>query len=190
MQRNRAAFGASAHFRTWNSSIPTPLFLLLMPELHQRALPRNWLDWMASSSARSRSQYRRVVAAKLECRNYFVTCRRTTRRRERNLTATCGSRRIWPISAWERIDTPLARSLLRGRSLPSDLSNAIIPHFVIGSGNFYESAVNLVNPGPVGSAFELRAFDDRGNNLGEIVQMRWLTPTNCWRCKTMFKWRS
>ena len=32
-----------------------------------------------------------------------------------------------PISAWQRIDTPLTRSLLRARSLPSQLSNAIIP---------------------------------------------------------------
>jgi hypothetical protein len=76
-----------------------------------------------------------------------------------------------PISAWQRIDTPLSRSLLRGRSLPSELSNAIIPHFAIGGENFYESVLNLVNPGPSSSAFELRAFDDRGNNLGELVQM-------------------
>jgi hypothetical protein len=41
----------------------------------------------------------------------------------------------------------------------------------MGGGNLYESVVNLVNPGPAGSAFELRAFDDRGNNLGEVVQM-------------------
>ncbi len=76
-----------------------------------------------------------------------------------------------PVSTWQRTDTPLSRSLLRGRSLPSELSNTIIPHFVIGGGNFYESVVNLVNPGPASSAFELRAFDDRGNNLGELVQM-------------------
>jgi len=76
-----------------------------------------------------------------------------------------------PISAWQRIDTPLSRSLLRGRSLPSELSNAIIPHFAIGGENFYESVLNLVNPGPSSSVFELRAFDDRGNNLGEPVQM-------------------
>ena len=28
-----------------------------------------------------------------------------------------------------------------------------------------------MNPGPAGSAFELRAFDNRGNNLGELVQI-------------------
>jgi hypothetical protein len=76
-----------------------------------------------------------------------------------------------PISAWQRIDTPLSRSMLRGRSLPSELSNAIIPHFVTGGENLYESIVNLVNPGPASSVFELRAIDDRGNSLGEVVQM-------------------
>jgi hypothetical protein len=75
-----------------------------------------------------------------------------------------------PISAFQRTDTPLSRTMLRGIPVPSEFSNTVIPHFVIG-GN-YESYVNIVNPGsgPT-NVIELRAVDDTGNRIGETIQM-------------------
>jgi len=76
------------------------------------------------------------------------------------------------ISVWQRIDTPLSRSMVRGISIPSQTSSAVLPHFVIGGGFGFDSILNIVNPGPVGAnSLELRAFDDLGNAIGETVRL-------------------
>ncbi len=76
-----------------------------------------------------------------------------------------------PISAWQRIDTPLSRSMLRGITAPQDVSSVVIPHFVTGGGLGLDSILNVANPGPGPNVLELKAFDDRGNAIGETVQM-------------------
>ncbi len=75
-----------------------------------------------------------------------------------------------PISAWQRVDTPLSRSMLRGISTPANFSGTVIPHFVFGGEN-YNSVVNLVNPGSTTTGIELRAVADNGATLGEAVQI-------------------
>ena len=76
-----------------------------------------------------------------------------------------------PISAWQRVDTPLSRNLLRAVSLPADTSNAVIPHFAFGGNVFYNSILNIVNVGPGSSALELRVFNDQGISIGDTVQL-------------------
>jgi len=76
-----------------------------------------------------------------------------------------------PISAWQRIDTPLSRNMLRAVSVPADTSNAVIPHFVFGGGVFYDSILNIVNVGPGSSPLELKMFIDKGSTIGDTVQL-------------------
>jgi len=76
-----------------------------------------------------------------------------------------------PISAWQRIDTPLSRNMLRAISPPPDTSNAVSPHFAFGGGVGYNSILNLVNVGPGSSPLELQVFNDQGNRLGDSVQL-------------------
>jgi hypothetical protein len=76
-----------------------------------------------------------------------------------------------PIAAWERIETPLSRKLLRGRTEEEIHSTtlAIIPHFAVGGA--YESIVNLVNPTGGLLILNLTATDDQGNTIGTAAQV-------------------
>ena len=76
-----------------------------------------------------------------------------------------------PVSAWQRIDMPLARNMLRAVPVPSSLSRAVIPHFVIGGSVLYQSVVNIVNPASTVNVVELRAVNDQGGAIGETVQL-------------------
>ncbi len=75
-----------------------------------------------------------------------------------------------PIAAWERIDTPLSRSVLRGRGVEEiqTMPIAVLPHFAFG-GN-YGSFVNIVNPGSNTLSLVLSAVDDRGRDIGEVIR--------------------
>src|SRR5262245_27228276 len=75
------------------------------------------------------------------------------------------------ISAWQRIDTPLSRNMLRGITAPQDVSSVVIPHFVTGGGLGLDSILNVANPGPGANVLELKAFDDRGNAICEPGEM-------------------
>ena len=75
------------------------------------------------------------------------------------------------VAAWQRIETPLSRSLLRGK-YPEEIAAtnlATIPHFVTGPA--YVSFLNILNPGPTPLALELTALDDRGRRLVDAVQV-------------------
>jgi hypothetical protein len=76
-----------------------------------------------------------------------------------------------PIAAWQRIETPLSRSLLRGRTLeePQLTSEATIPHFAFGGG--YDSFINLVNMPSTPLSIEITAHDDKGQRLGDAVKI-------------------
>src|SRR5262245_24261431 len=81
------------------------------------------------------------------------------------LTANVG------IVAWQRLDTPLTASVLRGRST-SEIQNttqAIFPHFVFGGD--YGSILNVINPGTTPLALELTAHDDQGRPMGETIRV-------------------
>jgi hypothetical protein len=76
-----------------------------------------------------------------------------------------------PIAAWQRIETPLSRSLLRGRTAeeiqPTTL--AILPHFVFGAE--YGSFLNLINPTNAPLNLELTAVDSKGASMGETINL-------------------
>jgi hypothetical protein len=76
-----------------------------------------------------------------------------------------------PVAAWQRIDTPLSRSVMRGRSSDEirSTSIAMIPHFVFGGS--YGAFINLINPTTGQLNLQLAAVDDRGNNIGEVIQI-------------------
>jgi len=76
-----------------------------------------------------------------------------------------------PIAAWQRIETPLSRSLLRGRTLEESqlTSSATIPHFAFGGG--YDSVINLINMSSTTLTLEVTAHDDKGQRLGDAVQV-------------------
>lgn len=76
-----------------------------------------------------------------------------------------------PVAAWQRIETPLSRSVLRGRAAEEIrvTAQAIIPHFVFGQD--YGSTLNLINPTTASQTLQLNALDDRGNDIGETVQV-------------------
>ena len=76
-----------------------------------------------------------------------------------------------PVSAWQRVETPLSRNILRAISVPAETSNVVIPHFVTGGVIGYDSILNIVNTGPGANPLELKAFDDRGNSIGETIQL-------------------
>jgi hypothetical protein len=81
------------------------------------------------------------------------------------LTANVG------IVAWQRIDTPLRASVLRGRptSEMQNTSQAVFPHFVFGGD--YGSTLNVLNPGSTPLALELSAQDDQGRQMGEVIRV-------------------
>jgi hypothetical protein len=72
------------------------------------------------------------------------------------------------IVAWQRVDTPLAQSLLKGKGSneirPTTL--AMIPHFAF-SGE-YGTFLNVLNPTGSPLNLVLSAMDDRGHILGEV----------------------
>src|SRR5262245_31188895 len=76
------------------------------------------------------------------------------------------------IVAWQRIETPLAQSLLKGKGSDEigTTSMAMIPHFALSG--VYQSVLNLLNP--TGSPINLvvSAHDERGNVLGDPVNVR------------------
>jgi len=71
-----------------------------------------------------------------------------------------------PVSAWQRIDMPLARNMLRAVPVPSSLSRAVIPHFVLGGAMGYQSVVNLVNLASTENVVELQAISDQRAIIG------------------------
>ena len=77
------------------------------------------------------------------------------------------------IAAWTRLETPLARAILRGQPIAEIVSTtrAVIPHFVFGP--TYGSTINLVNPTSAPVELEMSALDDRGNTI-DTVQFRLL----------------
>jgi hypothetical protein len=77
------------------------------------------------------------------------------------------------IVAWQRIDTPLSQSLLRGKGANEIRSTtvAMIPHFAFGGQSNYNSSINLINPTDAPIRLELSALDDRGNIMGETAKI-------------------
>jgi hypothetical protein len=75
------------------------------------------------------------------------------------------------IAAWQRIETPLSASVLRGKSLDEipTTSMATFPQFAFGGG--YDSFINLLNPGSSPLRLELTAYNDQGNTLGDVLQI-------------------
>lgn len=75
------------------------------------------------------------------------------------------------VAAWQRIEKPMSKSVLRGRSTGevSGTSLAVIPHFVFG-GN-YDSTLNILNPGSVPQTLELTALDNTGRRMGDVVRV-------------------
>jgi hypothetical protein len=72
-----------------------------------------------------------------------------------------------PIAAWQRIETPLTQSMLRGKTsaeLPSTVQ-AMFPHFVFDA--TYRSTMNVVNPATSPLSLELAAFSNTGQQIGE-----------------------
>jgi hypothetical protein len=62
--------------------------------------------------------------------------------------------------------------MLRGRADEeiAATSLAMLPHFVFGG--TYNSFLNILNPGPSPVNLELSAHDDKGNSIGETVQLQ------------------
>ena len=74
------------------------------------------------------------------------------------------------IAAWQRVETPLVHTVLRGRGLEELDSSGVVlaPYFVFGGG--YRSTLNLINPSAESVSLELIAEDGRGGTLGETIQ--------------------
>jgi hypothetical protein len=77
------------------------------------------------------------------------------------------------LAGWLRIETPLSRRLLRGRSIPEieSTSLAVAPHFAAGGGELYRSVLTLVNAGVAAARLELNAQDDGGRPIGSPVTL-------------------
>ena len=75
------------------------------------------------------------------------------------------------IAAWLRLETPLARSVLRAKSMDDlrQTAEAVLPHFVFGG--TYESTLNIINPAALPIDMELEALDDSGRRLGEVIKI-------------------
>jgi len=76
-----------------------------------------------------------------------------------------------PVAAWQRMETPLSRSVLLGTS-PEDrpaTTDAVLPHFAFGS--IYRSIINVVNTASTPVTLDLAAFDDRGTIIGQTIQL-------------------
>ena len=74
------------------------------------------------------------------------------------------------IAAWQRVETPLLHTVLRGRALEELDSSGVVlaPYFVFGGG--YRSTLNLINPSGESLSVELIAEDGRGGTIGEAIQ--------------------
>jgi hypothetical protein len=72
------------------------------------------------------------------------------------------------VAAWARLETPLARAVLRGQPVSEIVSTtrAVIPHFVFGPS--FGSTINLVNPTSATVELEMSAHDDRGNTIDTV----------------------
>ena len=72
------------------------------------------------------------------------------------------------IAAWQRVETPLTRSMLRGRT-GSDIApttQVIVSHFVFDG--TYRSTLNVINPTGSPVSLEMTAGGNAGQNLGEV----------------------
>ena len=80
-----------------------------------------------------------------------------------------------PIAAWQRVDTPLLRTVVRGHSVDElDSSGEVLaPYFVFGGG--YRSVFNLINPSDDTITVQLTAEDANGDPIGDPVE-RTLAP--------------
>jgi len=78
------------------------------------------------------------------------------------------------IAAWERVETPLSRSMLRGRTADEIHSTtlATLPHFVFGGSSLYGTILNLINPTSSSLTLELSARSDNNQQIGETVQIQ------------------
>ena len=76
-----------------------------------------------------------------------------------------------PIAAWQQIETPLSKNLLRARTLEEPLltSTATVPHFALGGG--YDSVINLINMSVTPLTLEVTARNDKGERIGDAVQI-------------------
>jgi hypothetical protein len=76
-----------------------------------------------------------------------------------------------PVAAWQQIETPISRAMLRGRGVEElrPTSAAVIPHFVFG-GN-YGTFINLINPRTNAVTLDLSAHDNQGNIIGETIRL-------------------
>ncbi len=74
------------------------------------------------------------------------------------------------ISAWQRVETPLVHTVLRGRGLEELDSSGVVlaPYFVFGG--LYRSTLNLINPSAESVSLELVAENGNGGTIGETVQ--------------------
>ena len=77
------------------------------------------------------------------------------------------------IAGWQRVETPLSRGLLRGRAVEEIVpeSQLLAAHFASGGMALYSSVLNLINGGDSPLKLTLTAQDERGNNIGSIVQL-------------------
>ncbi len=80
-----------------------------------------------------------------------------------------------PIAAWQRVDTPLLREVVRGHSLDElDSSGEVLaPYFVFGGR--YRSVFNLINPSDDTITVLLTAQDGNGDTVGDPLE-RTLAP--------------
>jgi hypothetical protein len=67
----------------------------------------------------------------------------------------------------------LSESILRARAVTElqSTTEAYLPHFALGSPQFYGSFVNIVNPGSSPLDLELTALDGEGRAIGEPVRV-------------------
>jgi hypothetical protein len=73
------------------------------------------------------------------------------------------------IAAWQRVETPLARSILLARPAASPASNVYLPHFAFGG--TYGSILNIINTGSTPLDLEISAKNDQGNLMGEAIRL-------------------
>jgi hypothetical protein len=75
------------------------------------------------------------------------------------------------VAAWERIETPLSWSALRGRAAEEIQSTtlALAPHFAVGGE--YSSVLNLMNPTGAPLSLELTAVDNNGRSIGTPINV-------------------
>src|SRR5439155_26970871 len=76
------------------------------------------------------------------------------------------------VVAWQRIDMPSSRRILRGYTAEEVVSARVnlVPHFASGGSSLYESVLNIVNPTGTSVTLELKARDDLGRVIGESLR--------------------